>query len=45
MTTDDTIRDGKIQYGIREAEKVPALSSGKVDKHQFLKDEEILTSK
>ena len=33
MTIDDKIRDGKPQYDInREAAKVSALSSGKIDK-------------
>ena len=33
MTFDDKIRDEKLQYDIdRKATKIPALSSGKVDK-------------
>ena len=34
MTTDDKIRDGKLQYDInREAAKMLALSSGKTDNY------------
>ena len=45
MTTDDQIRDEKLQYDIyREAVKISALSSGKVDKYEYLTDEEILSS-
>ena len=37
MTTDDNIRDEKLQYGInREAATISALSSGKIDKHEYL---------
>ena len=33
MTIDDRIRDGKLQYDInKEAAKISALSSGKIDK-------------
>ena len=43
MTIDDQINDGKIQYGInREAAKMLALSSGKINKYEYLTDEEIL---
>ena len=43
MTTDGEIRDEKLQYEInREVAKLSALSSGKIDKHEFLIDEEIL---
>ena len=39
------IRDEKLQYDIkREAAKISALSSGKIDKHEYLTDEEILPS-
>ena len=42
---DDKIRDKKLQYDInREAAKLSALSSGKIDKHEFLTEEEILPS-
>ena len=43
MTIDDKIRDEKLQYGItREAAKISALSSGKIDKYESLTGEEIL---
>ena len=43
MTNDDKITDGKLQYGInREAEKLLALSSGKIDKYEYLISEVIL---
>ena len=43
MTIDDKIRDEKLQYDItREAAKISALSSGKIDKYEFLRGEEIL---
>ena len=45
MTTDDKIRDGKLQYDInRETAKISALSSGKIDKYEYLAGEEILPS-
>ena len=46
MTIDDEkLRDEKLQYDInREAEKISALSSGKIDKHEYLTTEEILKS-
>ena len=45
MTTDDKIRDEKLQYVInREAAKISALSSGKIDKCEYLTGEEILPS-
>ena len=45
MTIDDKIRDEKLQHDInREAVKVSALSSGKIDKYEFLTGEEILPS-
>ena len=45
MTIEDQIRDEKLQYGIkREAAKIPALSSGKIDKYKYLTGEEILPS-
>ena len=38
MTIDDRIRDEKLQYDInRQAAKISALLSGKVDKYEFLK--------
>ena len=37
MTTDDKIKDGKLQYNInREAAKISALSFGKNDKYEYL---------
>ena len=45
MTTDDQIRDEKLQYDInREAAKVLALSSGKIHKYEYLTGEDILRS-
>ena len=43
MTVDDKIKDEKIQYDFnREAAKMSALSSGKIDKYEYLTGEEIL---
>ena len=45
MTTDDKIKDEKLQYDInREATKISALSSDKIDKYEYLTGEEILPS-
>ena len=45
MTIEDQIRDEKLQYDTnREAAKIPALSSGKIDKYEYLTGEEILPS-
>ena len=45
MRIDDKIRDEKLQYNInREAAKISALSSGKIDKYEYLTGEEMLTS-
>ena len=45
MITDDKIRDEKLQYDInREAEKISVLSSGKIDKYEYLTSNEILPS-
>ena len=41
MTIDDQIRDEKLQY---EAAKTSVLSSGKIDKYEYLTGEEILPS-
>ena len=39
------MRDEKLQYDInREAAKISALSSGKIDKYEYLTGEEILPS-
>ena len=43
MTIDEKIRDKKLQYEInREAAKILALSSGKIDKYEYLTGEQIL---
>ena len=45
MTINDQIRDGKTTNNInREAGKISALSSGKIDKYEYLTGEEILPS-
>ena len=45
MTTDDKIRDKNLKYDInREAAKTSILSSGKIDKYEYLRGEEILPS-
>ena len=45
MTIEDQIKDEKLQYDInREASKKSALSSGKIDKYEYLTGEEILPS-
>ena len=45
MTTDDTISVEKLQYDInREAAKISAFSSGKIDKYEYLTGKEILPS-
>ena len=42
MTIEDKIKDEKLQYDInREAAKISALSSGKIDKYECLTGEEI----
>ena len=42
MTIDDKIRDEKLQHDInREAAKILALSSRKIDKYEYLTGEEI----
>ena len=46
MTIDNKIRDEKLQYDInREAAKVSALSSGKIDQYEYFTGEEMLSSK
>ena len=46
MTIEDQTKDEKLQYNInREAAKISALSSGKIDKYEYLTGEEILPSK
>ena len=45
MTIEDQIKNEKLQYDIdREAAKIAALSSGKIDKYEYLTGEEILPS-
>ena len=45
MTIEDKIKDEKLQYDInREAAKISALSSGKIDKYEYLTGEELLPS-
>ena len=45
MTIEDQIKDEKLQYDInREAPKISALLSGKIDKYEYLTGEEILPS-
>ena len=43
MTIDDQIRDENLQNDIsREAAKISTLSSGKINKYEYLTGEEIL---
>ena len=43
MTTDDKIRVEKLQFSINgEAAEISAVSSGKIDKFEYLTGEEIL---
>ena len=45
MTIEDQIKDVKLQYDInREASKISALSTGKIDKYECLTGEKILPS-
>ena len=45
MTINDKIRDEKLQYDIsKESSKLLVLSSGKIDKNQYLTGEEISSS-
>ena len=44
MTIDDKIKDEKLQHNVRrEAAKISTLSSGKIDKYEYLTGEEILS--
>ena len=44
MTIDDKIIDERLQHNInREAVKILALSTGKINKYEYLKGEEILS--
>ena len=45
MTIDDQINDEKLQYDInREAAKISALSSDRIDRYEYLTGEETLPS-
>ena len=45
MTIEDQIKNEKLQYDINsEAAKISALSSGKIDKYEYLTGEEMLPS-
>ena len=45
MTTNDQIRDEKLQYDInREAAKISSKSSSNFSKYEYLTDEDILPS-
>ena len=45
MTINDQIRDEKLQYDInRVAAEISALSSGKIQKYEYLTGEDILLS-
>ena len=45
MTIDNQIRGEKLEYDIdREATKMLAISSGKIDKYEYLTGKEILLS-
>ena len=45
MTIDEKIRNEKLQYDInKEAAKISALLSGKIDKYDYFTGEEILLS-
>ena len=44
MQIDDKIGDEKLQYHInRKAAKISALSSGKINKNEYLRGKEILS--
>ena len=45
MSIDDKIKDKKLQYEInKEAAEISPLSSGKIDKYEYLTGEEIFPS-
>ena len=45
MTIDDKFKDEKLQHNInREAAKISALLSSKIDKYEYLTGEKILPS-
>ena len=43
MTTDDKIRDEKLQYDINREAAKSALSSKKIEKYEYFTGEEILS--
>ena len=45
MTADNKIKDKKLQNNVnREAEKISALPSSKIDKYEYVAGEEVLLS-
>ena len=44
MTNDDNIGDEKLHTILTEYAKISALSSGKIDKHEYLMGKVILSS-
>ena len=44
MKIDDKIREENLQYDINNEVKISALSSGKIDKYEYLIGKEILPS-
>ena len=45
MTIEDQIKDEKLQFDInKEAAKISAISSGKIDEYEYLTGEDILPS-
>ena len=44
MTIDDKIKNEKLNYDINREAKLSALSSGKIDKYEYLTGEEIFPS-
>ena len=44
MTIDNKIRDEKLQYDINKEAEILALSSGKINKYEYLTLEKILPS-
>ena len=43
MTIDDQIKDEKVQYDIARKAAISALSSGKIDKYEYLTGEKNVT--
>ena len=44
MRIDDKIRDEKLQYDFKREAAISVISSGKIDKYEYLTGEEILPS-